>query len=193
VKLITAGTSRIGQEIVKRLGDDVLVHYHNNRSLAESLSPFTIQADLTTTEGIRGFLSKLERFDVIINNFALVDDPKLDIYAWENMFRANVILPALLIEHTDKVVINISSIMGLPKIDCRYGYGMSKAALNKLTDTYHRGSVRINAVAPAEVGAVVSASDVADEVLRIINDETINNQIIYLWGNAPESQKGYAT
>src|ERR1019366_7386791 len=93
--LITGGTSRIGQEIVKRLEGKILVHYHSNQELAESLSPFTIQADLTTDIGIRKFLNTIDRFDVVINNFGFVGDSE-DISVWETTFRVNAVLPALL-------------------------------------------------------------------------------------------------
>jgi len=188
MKLVTGGTSRIGREIAKRL-DDVVVHYYKNKDLAEELSPHVIQADLSD---IKKFLKRLGKFDVIINNFAFVEDGK-DVDSWERILRANVILPALLLDHIDEgIMINISSIMGLPKIGSGIAYGVSKAALNKFTDTTHKPRVRINAIAPAEIDTEVPINEIVDEVLRLINDKSINNQVIYLWGSAPESKKEYA-
>lgn len=187
MKLVTAGTSRVGREIVKRLGEDVTVHYYKNKALAKELSKHTIQADLSGN--IPTFLGKVGMFNIIINNFAFVEDGK-SLASWEKIFRANVILPALLLDHMNSgVMINISSIMGLPKIGSGIAYGMSKAALNKFSDTVHKPGVRVNAVALAGIGEDISAEAVADEVIRIIEDTSIDNQVIYLWGSNTKDQR----
>lgn len=178
MELITGGTSRLGREIVKRLEGDVLVHYYENKKLAEELSPYTIQADMK--KDINGFFSFISKwkFDVIINNLALYGKAET-VREWESMMRVNVILPALLMDHIDKgVVVNISSICSYRGVPSDVAYGVSKAALNRLEG---KPGVRVVTICPAQIGKDISVEEVADEVIRVIKDESVSG-IIDMWG-----------
>ena len=72
--LVTGGAVRIGRAIVEALqaaGVEAVVHYRHSKKDAESLSPYTVQADLERPDACSRLIEQSGPLDILINNASL--------------------------------------------------------------------------------------------------------------------------
>lgn len=174
--LVTGGSRGIGRAIALHLagaGAKVLLHYHTNRTAAESVSREIggavrlLQADLRSPKEIDAMAQSLgdTQLDILINNAGLwgstpVGSTPLDIL--EAMLDVNVkavfwltqgVLPLL---REGARIVNLSSIAGrIGRAGGRSVYGASKAAVDAFTRNWALElaprKIRVNAVAPGYI------------------------------------------
>lgn len=180
--LVTGASSGIGAATALALaceGANILLHYNSNakgaehvldRILQKGVAAESIQADLTTLEGIRS-LSRYagsKPIDILINNAGslLARTPVLDFTEelWDRVITLNLTSAFFLSqavlrgmkERKQGVIVNVSSVAA------RFGggigalaYSSAKAALSTmtrgLTKEFASSGIRVNAVSPGTV------------------------------------------
>lgn len=159
--LLTGATSKIGQEIARKLNKDyeLILHYHNNYSQVLSLKKelsaennqdlLIVKCDLRKEEEINNMLDKVykryNKIDILINNSAIALDTFFEDKTKKNFIETlevNLIAPFLLSqkiglkmkENKFGIIINISSTNGIdtPYIES-LDYDASKAGLISLS------------------------------------------------------------
>ncbi len=159
--LLTGATSKIGQEIARKLNKDyeLILHYHNNYSQALSLKKelfaennqalLIVKCDLRKEEEINNMLDTIykryNKIDILINNSAIALDTFFEDKTKKNFIETlevNLIAPFLLSqkiglkmkENKFGIIINISSTNGIdtPYIES-LDYDASKAGLISLS------------------------------------------------------------
>lgn len=186
--LVTGASRGIGRAIALRLakeGAHVFVHYHYNRSAAESVlsqmeRPGTLlQADLRSPRDIDGMIGTLgdSQLDMLVNNAGIWDQTPLgntSLEALESMLDINVkgvfyltqaCLPRL---REGARIVNVSSIAG--RTGTRGGrslYAATKAAVDAFTRNWALElaprRIRVNAVAPGYIDTDMTAGYFADQ------------------------------
>ncbi|MAM71604.1 MAG: pteridine reductase [Gammaproteobacteria bacterium] len=178
VALISGSAARIGAGIARHLhgkGFNIVVHYQQSRSKAESLtaelnqlvpdSCICLQADLLKDSEINNLATKAaaqwSRIDVLINNASsFYPTPLADFSAadWIDLTGTNARAPAFLsqalldeLKKTQGTIINITDIVAESGREQYAIYAMAKAALRNLTLSLARElapTIRVNAIAP---------------------------------------------
>lgn len=201
--LITGGTRGIGRMIAQAYLAQGARVYISSRSvdacreaaaqLAEYGEVFSLPADVSTTEGMRGLLhaySRQERaLDILVNNAGTAWGAPYDEFpasAWDKVLDLNLKAPFLLAQAMTPLlrkavgnghpkVINIASIDGI-SVSARetYSYAASKAGLIQLTRLMALRlapeGIVVSAIAPGAFATDLnkSARDHADEVAAYI-------------------------
>ena len=82
--LITGGAVRIGATItahLQKLGAEIVVHFRDSEEAAKAISPFTIQANLSSPESVANFFERVNqqfgKIDILINNAAVFHKDRL--------------------------------------------------------------------------------------------------------------------
>lgn len=130
-------------------------------------------------EMVERTISRFGRIDVLLNNAAdlslLAHDKDLlnsDVDIWERTYRSNqqsvmvaskYVLPHMLARGSG-AIINISSVDGLSGETTRFAYGMTKAAINLLTQciatTYGHRGIRCNAILPGLIMTAMAEANI---------------------------------
>jgi 3-oxoacyl-[acyl-carrier protein] reductase len=190
IALVTGSSRGIGRAIAARLaaaGAGVIIHYHQNRSAAESAAREagairTIQADLGSISDIERLAADLQttHLDMLINNagvwrFTPLGSTKLEVA--EQVLRTNVLgvfwlTQALLPRLRDGArIVNVSSVAGrTASPEGRSLYRASKAAVDAFTRNWALElaprRIRVNAVAPGMVESDMTADHLASAETR---------------------------
>ncbi len=167
--LITGGAVRIGAAITRslqKLGAEVVVHFRESEAEAKAITPFTIQADLSSPDCVDGFMERVNaefgKVDVLINNAAVFHKDRLPDATQEKVvseFQTNLFAPLQLIRNfaaqTDcGVVVNLLDRRINSNDETCLPYLLSKKALSELTKLAAlelAPRIRVNAVAPGSI------------------------------------------
>lgn len=163
--LVTGGAVRIGRAItmaLQKAGVEVVVHYRNSKSEAETLSLHTVQADLERPEECAALIEQAGKLDILINNASLFTKDTLSTTTPERTqreFQVNLFAPMELTRAFAQkmgrgAVVNLLD----RRIRCHdtscVPYSISKRGLEELTKLAaleYAPHVRVNAVAPGPV------------------------------------------
>lgn len=186
--LVTGASRGIGRAIALRLareGTQILLHYHRNRSAAESVlsemdnASGLLQADLRSPREIDKMIATLgtTKLDILVNNAgiwgqtplgntSLQDlEAMLDINVKGVFYITQACLPRL---REGARIVNVSSIAG--RTGTRGGrsvYAASKAAVDAFTRNWALElaprKIRVNAVAPGYIDTDMTAGYFADQ------------------------------
>lgn len=175
IALVTGGGKGIGAACCKALheaGFVVGIHYNSSSKDAEALSAslpgsFTIQGDLSTTEGCDAIYDAIkarpENLEVVVNNAGWVKDNPIfsaSLEEFEKTVNLNMRgtwyltkrLSRFLIRNKGGRIINISSIIGSQGNPTQSIYGMTKAAIDNFTKVasieFAQNGILVNSVAP---------------------------------------------
>lgn len=182
VVLVTGGTGGIGSAMSRHLldhGYDVIVHYVGNEAGASELEAYahehqgtcwTVQADLSSTEGIRQLVAEADsilsssddvRLVGLVNNAAVLLGPSFDAATpeqFDRYFALNTRAPFFLSQQISERMQPGTSIINVSSAGVHFSssgdiiYAMSKAAVESLTfhaaEALGRRNIRINAVIP---------------------------------------------
>lgn len=180
IALVTGSARRVGRAIAIALaerGCDLLVHYNNSSSEAEitvdkaraaGVRAASIQADLTSIEGIRKLFQGLDqtydRLDLLVNSAAVmqqVDLMQVSEEDWDRTLDLNLKAPFFCIQLAAErmqpqggAIVNISDVAGFRPWRRYPAHSISKAGLEMLTGVAARAlgpEIRVNAVAPGPV------------------------------------------
>lgn len=223
VALITSGTRGIGLQCVKTLASHGAIVYIGARRLdaaneicAELISKGhdvrSVYFDATKTETyesmINTVIQEVGRLDILVNNYGGTDSKTdLDLIhgQTETFFNtihlnlSSVYLPCKfatqqMLKQNSGVIVNISSIGSLLPDIARLGYGVSKAAINSLTQNiavqYAKQNIRCNAVLPGLIATDAAITNMSDDFIdsflkhvplnRFGNPEDIANAVLFL-------------
>lgn len=223
VALITSGTRGIGLQCVKTLArNDAIVFIGARRLevaneicdelLKEGHDVRSVYFDATKTETyetmIETIIKEAGRLDILVNNYGGTDSKTdLDLIngQTETFFNtmhlnlSSVYLPckfaiAQMLKQNSGVIVNISSIGSLLPDVARLGYGVSKAAINSLTQNiaiqYAKQNIRCNAVLPGLIATDAAIKNMSDDFIqsflkhvplhRFGQPEDIANTVLFL-------------
>lgn len=163
--LVTGGAVRIGKAITEALqaaGAEVVVHYRDSGEEAKRLSPFTVQANLSSVEECSELIGRAGPLDILINNASVFTKDTLANSSTEKVqreFQTNLFAPMELIRsfaaQTDQgTIINLLD----RRIRCNdtscVPYSITKKGLEELTKLAaleYAPDIRVNAVAPGPI------------------------------------------
>ena len=163
--LVTGGAVRIGRAITEQLqaeGAEVVVHYRNSGDDAAALSPFTVQADLSSPEDCGRLIREAGPLDILINNasiFTKDDLPSAEVDRVRREFEINLFSPIELIrcfarQAGEGAVVNLLD----RRVQCNdtksAPYSLTKKALADLTELAaleYAPGIRVNGVGPGPV------------------------------------------
>ncbi len=163
--LVTGGAVRIGKAITRALqeaGVEVVVHYRNSSAEAESLSPFTIRADLQSAEDCSRLVERAGSLDILINNASVftkeslaTSTPDRVLHEFQvNLFGPMELLRTFAAQAEQGAVINLLD----RRIRCNdtscIPYSITKKSLEDLTKLAaleYAPNITVNAVAPGPV------------------------------------------
>lgn len=163
--LVTGGALRIGKVITKalqRAGVEVVVHYRNSKAEAETLSSFTVKADLQSMDECSRLIERAGPLDILINNASIFTKDSLAASTPDRVqreFNVNLFAPmeltrAFVAQASGGAVVNL-----LDRRVCSHDitcapYTISKKGLadfTKLSAVEYAPAFRINAVAPGPI------------------------------------------
>lgn len=223
VALITSGTRGIGLECVKTLARHGAIVYIGARRLDaaneictelinEGYEARSVYFDATKIETyesmIKTVIKEVGRLDILVNNYGGTDsETDLDLIHGQtetffNTIHSNlssVYLPCKfaiqqMLKQNSGVIVNVSSIGSLLPDIARLGYGVSKAAINSLTQNiavqYAKQNIRCNAVLPGLIATDAAIKNMSDDFIdsflkhvplhRFGQPEDIANAVLFL-------------
>ena len=187
VALVTGGSRGIGRAICLRLaadGADIVLHYHRDRSAAESVAaaigrPVTVlQADLSVPQQIERMFREIgpTPLDILINNAGIwkstpLSSATLDVV--NQVIDLNLRGPfwvtrcALPLMREGGRIVNLSSVAGRTgKAGGRSLYGATKAAVDSFTQNWALElaprKILVNAVAPGYIQTDMTSEHLSD-------------------------------
>lgn len=164
--LVTGGALRIGKaitEALQRVGAEVVVHYRNSKTEAESLSPFTVQADLNRLEDCARLVERAGPLDILINNASIFTKDSVADSTPERVrreFNVNLFAPMELTRAFAAQMTGKGAVVNLldRRIRCNdttcVSYSITKKALANLTHLAaleYAPDITVNAVAPGPI------------------------------------------
>lgn len=208
----TSSIGKVIVKTLQAKGYEVVVHYNTNEKLALELSQQVIQEDLSDDDEVEEFVDKavnLGKYDVVVNNAGITQGQWDEVLSVNVLTPAYVLTRAERLVNPGGVIINVSSVYGHENFG-QVGfeaYSASKAAVNNMTKTFAKKlapGIRVNAVAPGYVESkwnegrsgeekknlarahlterLVTAQEVADVVMMLIQNQGINGEIVYVDG-----------
>ena len=223
--LVTGGTRGIGAAIVKQFYDlnaNVLIT-GTDRKLLEKLNDSSgsrlkyLYLDFTSTQSIKGFMLKLEKYnqiDVLVNNAGVNKIDSIDNIIeedWDKINNVNLKGPFQITKIVSKVmkknqqgrIVNISSIFGVVSKAMRASYSTTKWGLVGFTKAVAVDlapyNILVNAVSPGfidtELTRKILGNNGIKEVLesvplnRLAAAEEVARLVVFLSGN----QNSYIT
>lgn len=201
--LITGASRGIGKACAIALyeaGYQVIIHYCNSKSKAESLSKqlgnaMTIKADLVDKREIESMIQQVEEqyggVDVLVNNAGIAQQKLFTDIAeaeWDRMFDVNIkaifhlckgVLPYMIQCQSGKIV-NISSMWGIVGGSCEVHYSAAKAAVIGFTKALAKevslSNINVNCVAP---GVILTdmCKNFDERTLNDLKEETPLNRL----------------
>mgnify|MGYP001287171071 FL=1 len=223
--LVTGGTRGIGAAIVKQFYDlnaNVLIT-GTDRKLLEKLNDSSgsrlkyLYLDFTSTQSIKGFILKLEKYnqiDVLVNNAGVNKIDSIDNIIeedWDNINNVNLKGPFQITKTVSKVmkknqqgrIVNISSIFGVVSKAMRASYSTTKWGLVGFTKAVAVDlapyNILVNAVSPGfidtELTRKILGNNGIKEVVksvplkRLAAAEEVARLVVFLSGN----QNSYIT
>lgn len=242
VALVTAATKGIGLACALKLAENGAIVYMGVRRIeatqeicdqykSQGFKMFPIYFDAYKSETYKAIveeiIAKEGRLDILVNNFG-VGKPETDLdlvkgseEAFLELFKLNVGtvygISKATVPHMMKQgkgsIINISSIGGAIPDVTRIGYGVSKAAVNNITQQiamqYARANIRCNAVLPGLTATDAALNNMPQSFIdsflshvplnRMGKPEDIANAVLffasddssYITGNIMEVAGGY--
>lgn len=242
VALVTAATKGIGLACALKLAENGAIVYMGVRRIeatqeicdqykSQGFKMFPIYFDAYKSETYKAIveeiIAKEGRLDILVNNFG-VGKPETDLdlvkgseEAFLELFKLNVGtvygISKAAVPHMMKQgkgsIINISSIGGAIPDVTRIGYGVSKAAVNNITQQiamqYARANIRCNAVLPGLTATDAALNNMPQSFIdsflshvplnRMGKPEDIANAVLffasddssYITGNIMEIAGGY--
>lgn len=242
VALVTAATKGIGLACALKLAENGAIVYMGVRRIeatqeicdqykSQGFKMFPIYFDAYKSETYKAIvdeiIAKEGRLDILVNNFG-VGKPETDLdlvkgseEAFLELFKLNVGtvygISKAAVPHMMKQgkgsIINISSIGGAIPDVTRIGYGVSKAAVNNITQQiamqYARANIRCNAVLPGLTATDAALNNMPQSFIdsflshvplnRMGKPEDIANAVLffasddssYITGNIMEVAGGY--
>ena len=242
VALVTAATKGIGLACALKLAENGATVYMGVRRIeatqeicdqykSQGFKMFPIYFDAYKSETYKAIveeiIAKEGRLDILVNNFG-VGKPETDLdlvkgseEAFLELFKLNVGtvygISKAAVPHMMKQgkgsIINISSIGGAIPDVTRIGYGVSKAAVNNITQQiamqYARANIRCNAVLPGRTATDAALNNMPQSFIdsflshvplnRMGKPEDIANAVLffasddssYITGNIMEVAGGY--
>lgn len=242
VALVTAATKGIGLACALKLAENGAIVYMGVRRIeatqeicdqykSQGFKMFPIYFDAYKSETYKAIvdeiIAKEGRLDILVNNFG-VGKPETDLdlvkgseEAFLELFKLNVgtvygiskaAVPHMMKQEKGSII-NISSIGGAIPDVTRIGYGVSKAAVNNITQQiamqYARANIRCNAVLPGLTATDAALNNMPQSFIdsflshvplnRMGKPEDIANAVLffasddssYITGNIMEVAGGY--
>jgi len=194
VALVTGSAHRVGKKIAVELaarGVNIMVHYHSSDEdtvrdavqaiKSEGVNAFTVQADISTPEGISTVFDAVRehygKLDILVNSASvfhantLLDMPLKD---WQQSLDVNLTAPMLCTQAAARMmqdnglnggsIVNILDYGAVQPWASRVDHGVSKAGLLMLTKisalALGEHNIRVNGVLP---GPVMKTEGMSDE------------------------------
>ena len=224
VAIVTAASRGIGLEITHKLVEEGATAYmavrdsEKNRKLTEELnaenkqyqSVFYDAFDYPSyKEAVKNVVADAGRLDILVNNFGWTDvkadttltdgDPDafkkiVDVNIMSTYYMSKYAVQQMKTQRTGGNIVNISSVAGNTPDIARLAYGVSKAAINSLTQQtaveYARDNIRVNAILPGLVATDGELDNMSDTFLdtflkhvplnRIAKPRDIANAVAFL-------------
>jgi len=226
IAIVTGGTSGIGKEISRQFlerGDKVIAIYaSDDKKAQEAQSEFNnanfsiVKLDITDETAVKGFFSKLDKCDCLINCAAItieapfeelpiIDIKKvIDVNLFGAMSCAKYALPLLKKSNCARIVNIASRFAERPSIEGMMGYACSKSALVMMTKVlaleWAKFGVRTNAISPALTLTPMTEAICIDEELaevkkknpcaRLGKTSDIANMVMFLCGEKSDYING---
>lgn len=199
VALVTSGTRGIGLQCVKTLAQSGATVYIGARRLevaneickdllTQGFIAKSVYFDATKTETYESMIDNVikdaGRLDILVNNYGGTDaKTDLDLVHGEtstffntmNLNISSVYLPCKfaikqMLKQEGGSIINISSIGSILPDVARLGYGVSKAAVNSLTQNiavqYAKQNIRCNAVLPGLIATDAAIKNMSEDFIE---------------------------
>lgn len=223
--IVTGSTHGIGLAIASALIDEGYFVFINGRSSCKTNLPdknhYLILADVSCPEGINMIVETILKFtdkiDCLVLNAGMTCRKKffdITYEDWINVMNTNINMPFLLVQKTSKYIVEngnilfISSTMALKSHSVSLPYGVSKSAVNSLSqglvkELSPRG-IRINSICPGFVNTewqkekpnwlkekieskiaikrFAEPEEIATLCINVINNAYINGSIISIDG-----------
>ncbi|HEX6179475.1 MAG TPA: SDR family oxidoreductase [Thermoanaerobaculia bacterium] len=225
VAIVTGASSGIGRRTAEKLaerGARVVIFARSRERLAEVARAHedrvrVVAGDVAHEESVMRLFSDAESHfgpcDILVNNAGMIDKSPLidtDVESWDRMFAVNVrsaflacrrALPKMIERHSG-VIVNVSSISGVPgpeKFPGFVSYNASKAALIAFTEALavevKDDGVRVNCVSFGSVDtkmweeasggapAEMTADEAAESILFLASSRSkpLNGQNLHVW------------
>ncbi len=176
--LVTGGEGGLGRDIAAAFGDQG----------AEVYAPGRAELDVTNTKSVTGYIARLGRVDVLVNNAGVTADrPLLRMTEdeWQRVLDVNLsgamrcaqAVARGMIKRRSGTIINVSSYSALMPPFGQANYAAAKAGLIGFTKSLAKelGSrnVRVNAVMPGFLTTKMTAGLSSELVADVINDHTL--------------------
>lgn len=199
--LVTGGAVRIGKaitELLQAAGAEVVVHYRDSGDEAKRLSPFTVQANLSSVEECSELIGRAGPLDILINNASVFTKDSLADSSPEKVqreFQTNLFAPMELTrtfaaQAAQGAVINLLD----RRIRCNdmscVPYSITKKGLEDLTKLAaleYAPDIRVNAVAPGPIlpppgSSAESARELAGNIPleELPTSEQISETVLFL-------------
>jgi NAD(P)-dependent dehydrogenase (short-subunit alcohol dehydrogenase family) len=208
--IITGGGSGIGQGVAQRLaseGANVVICGRRKDHLDEVLGlildmggeVMAIQADVSDVEDVENLVEKTQQtyggVDILINNAGIGGSGPIhnhDIQTWDKVMAINLrgpfltsraVLPGMR-EQGQGHIINISSEAGLEYYQGNGAYGVSKHALNALSEFIQRENqdfgVRVDTICPGMVITEMTQQSKGLDHSKCLYPEDIADLVVWL-------------
>jgi NAD(P)-dependent dehydrogenase (short-subunit alcohol dehydrogenase family) len=208
--IITGGGSGIGQGVAQRLaseGANVVICGRRKDHLDEVLGlildkggeGMAIQADVSDVEDVENLVEKTQQtyggVDILINNAGIGGSGPIhnhDIQTWDKVMAINLrgpfltsraVLPGMR-EKSQGHIINISSEAGLEYYQGNGAYGVSKHALNALSEFIQRENqdfgVRVDTICPGMVITEMTQQSKGLDHSKCLYPEDIADLVVWL-------------
>ncbi len=165
VAMVTGGTSGLGAATAIHLAELGAKVYavglkSNLLEIPEGLDMEAVELDVTDEEGVRNFMSGIDKLDILFNGAGVNLPNQYDIKMFKKTMDINLnshfyistLAHPLLAKSETASIINVSSMLAIFGNADGPAYSASKGAVDQLTKSlaiaYAKDGIRVNAVAP---------------------------------------------